>query len=128
MLLRVEANNRFCKKTDNMSYIWLQSPQSKTDVHIQFLSLEIFGLYFFKFPTCETESFRMCCYGLWSLIKKTIVLSLLFCFMNTVLVTDDDTASEDGNGDLSRDENKWALAPRLTSTQTIVKLDQQTFE
>ena len=33
--------------------------------------------------------------------------SLLFCFMNTSLVTDDDdTASDDGNGDLSRDENK----------------------
>jgi hypothetical protein len=49
--------------------------------------------------------------------------------MNTSLVTDDDdTASDDGNGDLSRDENKWALALRLTSTQTIVKLDQQTLE
>jgi hypothetical protein len=36
------------------------------------------------------------------------VLNLLFCFMNTSLVTDDDddTASGDGNGNLSRDENK----------------------
>jgi hypothetical protein len=48
--------------------------------------------------------------------------------MNALLVNDDDTATDDGNGDLSRDENKWALAPRLTSTQTIVKLDQQTLE
>jgi hypothetical protein len=34
------------------------------------------------------------------------VLNLLFCFMNMLLVTDDDTASDDGNGNLSRDENK----------------------
>lgn len=48
--------------------------------------------------------------------------------MNMLLATDDDTASDDGNGKLSRDENKWSLALRLTSTQTIVKLDQQTLE
>ena len=36
----------------------------------------------------------------------TIVLSWLLCFVSMLLVTDDDTASDDGNGDLSRDENK----------------------
>lgn len=40
----------------------------------------------------------------------------------------DDDPTDDGDGDLSRDENKWAVALHLAATQTIVKLDQQTLE
>ena len=91
-----------------MLHLTATPPSTKLKVTFSFYLCEIFGLYILKFPSCDTESFRKCCYGLRSLIKKTIVFSLLFFFgfMNTLLVTDDDTASDDGNGDLSRDENK----------------------
>jgi hypothetical protein len=44
------------------------------------------------------------------------------------MIPDDDPAHDGGDADLSRDENKWALALHLAATQTIVKLDQQTLE